>query len=259
MIIGAQLFTVRDFCKTTEDLEETLKKVADIGFTTVQLSGVCPYEPHWMAEKLKENGLTADITHFDYNRYINETDEMIDFHDIINCKYMGTGGFGALLLDAETAEEKVTKTMLAITPAAKRMKERGHKFMYHNHNFEFARFSDGRTVLEHLCDCLPADEMGVTLDTYWAQAGGADPAECLRRLKGRVDCVHFKDMSYAIGENRGIRMAPIGDGNMNYPEIIKACDDANVQFAYIEQDDCYDKNPFDCLKRSLDYFRAQGF
>ena len=44
MIIGAQLYTVRDFCKTTDALAETLKKVADIGYTEVQLSGVCDYD-----------------------------------------------------------------------------------------------------------------------------------------------------------------------------------------------------------------------
>ena len=33
MLIGAQLFTLRDFCKTTQDLDETLKKVADMGMT----------------------------------------------------------------------------------------------------------------------------------------------------------------------------------------------------------------------------------
>ena len=32
MILGAQLYTLRDYCKTTEDFAETLKKVADIGY-----------------------------------------------------------------------------------------------------------------------------------------------------------------------------------------------------------------------------------
>ena len=41
MKIGAQFYTVRDFCKTKEGLFESLKKVADIGYTAVQLSGVC--------------------------------------------------------------------------------------------------------------------------------------------------------------------------------------------------------------------------
>ena len=37
MKIGAQLYTVRDFCKTLDGFSETLKKVADIGYTTVQV------------------------------------------------------------------------------------------------------------------------------------------------------------------------------------------------------------------------------
>ena len=52
MEIGAQLYTVRDFCKTPEDFAETLKKVADIGYRTVQVSGTCAYEPEWLAEQL---------------------------------------------------------------------------------------------------------------------------------------------------------------------------------------------------------------
>ena len=32
MKIGAQFFTIRDFCKNPDDLSESLKKVADIGY-----------------------------------------------------------------------------------------------------------------------------------------------------------------------------------------------------------------------------------
>ena len=43
MEIGAQLYTVRDYAKTTEDFAETLKKIADIGYRIVQVSGTCGY------------------------------------------------------------------------------------------------------------------------------------------------------------------------------------------------------------------------
>ena len=98
---------------------------------------------------------------------------------------------------------------------------------------------------------------GITLDTYWAQAGGADPAQWLRRLDGRVNCVHFKDMVFSP-EDKGVRMAAIGEGNMNYPEILKACDDAHVEYGFVEQDNCYGEDPFLCLKRSYEYLTAQG-
>ena len=38
-------------CKNTADFAETLKKAADIGFKTVQVSGNS-YEPQWLKEQL---------------------------------------------------------------------------------------------------------------------------------------------------------------------------------------------------------------
>ena len=57
MRIGAQLYTVREFCATLEDFAETIKKVADIGYTTVQVSGTCPYPAEWLKEQLRKNSL----------------------------------------------------------------------------------------------------------------------------------------------------------------------------------------------------------
>lgn len=39
MKIGAQLYTVRDFCKDLDGFALTLKKVADIGYKYVQVFG----------------------------------------------------------------------------------------------------------------------------------------------------------------------------------------------------------------------------
>ena len=63
MKIGAQFFTLRQHCKTPEDLALSLRKVADIGYTTVQLSGTCPFDAQWMKEQLDANGLRCVITH----------------------------------------------------------------------------------------------------------------------------------------------------------------------------------------------------
>ena len=63
MLLGAQIFTVRKYATNLEDFSETLKKIADIGYTTIQASGVCEYEPEWLDEQLKANGLRCVITH----------------------------------------------------------------------------------------------------------------------------------------------------------------------------------------------------
>ena len=251
MKIGAQFFTIRDYCRTPEALDESLKRVADIGYRHIQLSGVCPYEADWMAERLRTYGLSVEITHFDYNRILRDPTGTIRFHDAMGCRWIGIGsnprGVNPEGLAAMAAE---------IKPVLPALIAGGHRFMYHNHHMEFARF-DGKTFLDLLCETFTPEECGVTLDTYWVQAGGGDPAYWLRRLSGRVDCVHFKDMVFSP-EDKAVRMAAIGDGNMNYPEILRACEDAGVQYAFVEQDNCYGVDPFLGLKRSYDWLHAQG-
>lgn len=251
MKIGVQFYTIRDHCRTLPELDESLKRVADMGYRHVQLSGVCPYEADWMAERLRAYGLHAQITHFSYERIVGDVEGTIAFHDIMSCPYIGIGS-NPRGITPEGLEQMVGE----IGPVLGRIRESGHKFMYHNHHMELARF-EGRTFLELLCETFTPEECGVTLDTYWVQAGGGDPAWWLRRLKGRVDCVHLKDMVYSP-EDGGVRMAVVGEGNMNYPEILKACEDAQVAYGFVEQDNCYGEDPFACLKRSYDYLTAQG-
>ncbi len=254
MIIGAQLFTLRDYCKTTQDLDETLKKVADMGIKTVQLSGVCAYDPAWMAERLKEYGLTADITHFDINRITNETEATLKFHQTMNCPYIGIGCMPSEHMRPFT-EEKLTAFFERVRPATKYFAEHGSKFMYHTHHFEFAML-DGKSVLARMLEEFPANEYGITFDVWWAQYTGENPVKWLYALEGRTDCVHFKDMSH--NANGDIIMVPNGDGIMDYDAIIKACVDTGVKFGYIEQDNCNGEDPFACMKRSYDFFKSRG-
>ena len=246
MILGAQLYTVREFCKDTESLEKSLERVAEIGYASVQLSGVCAYDPMWMKALLERLGLTADITHFDINKIADDTEKTIEHHRIIGCRHIGIGSnpFGS-------SPEGVHKLWERLSPALTKIAGAGQRFMYHNHDHEFARF-DGETCLELMCRVFPQELMGITLDAYWAQAGGEDPARLIRALEGRVNCVHLKDMVYSA-EDKKIRMAPVGSGNMNYPEIIRACRDAGVTHVFVEQDNCYGEDPFLCLEKSFKY------
>ena len=80
MKIGAQLYTVREYTKTLDDFAETLKKVADIGYDTVQVSGTCAFEAEWLKEQLDKNGLVCAITHTAPGRICGETEKVIAEH-----------------------------------------------------------------------------------------------------------------------------------------------------------------------------------
>ena len=250
MKIGAQFYTLREYCRDLRGLETSMKKVADIGFSSIQLSGVCAYEGEWAAEKARENGLTIDITHYDFKKICNETESTIKHHDALNCRCIGIG---------DNPFEKnacgFERLCDEIAPVIPKINASGHKLMYHNHHWEFDK-CDGKTHLEYICDRFTPDELGITLDTYWVQFGGGDVCAYLEKLKGRCECIHLKDLAIVNDEQR---MASIGSGSMSFDRILKAAEKAGVQYALVEQDNCYGEDPFECLKKSYEYLKSLGY
>lgn len=252
MKIGAQLYSLRDYCKTTDDFAETLKKVADIGYKTVQVSGTCGYDPAWLAEELKKNGLECGLTHYPIDKVKADPVKAAADHKIFGCKYIG---LGALPNGGENTLDDVAKFIAEMKPITKAITENGGYYMYHNHAFEFESKGD-TTIMNMLADGFAPDEMGFTLDVHWVKAGGQDPIEWLNKLKGRTPCVHFKDLVH--DENGKTKFAVVGEGELDFDKIIATCIDNGVEYAFVEQDDCYGENPFDCLKRSFDFLTAKG-
>lgn len=252
MKIGAQLYTVRDYCKNPDDFAATLQRIADIGYPTVQVSGTCAYDPAWLKEQLDRTGLRCVLTHTSPDRIRDHTQQVMADHAVFGCRYVGIGCAPNSL---KNGEEDWKTLYRIVDAAAKPMAERGFRLMYHNHALEFARSDDGRTYFERIVADYPADLLGFTLDTFWMQAAGVTPSELIRSLKGRVPCVHLKDMGVRGNDHV---MAPVGHGNMNFDSIIAACADAGTEYLLVEQDDCGGADPFECLQKSYQYLKSRG-
>jgi len=251
MIIGAQLYTLRNSCKTLEDFAETLKKVADIGYKAVQISGVCPYEGAWLKEELDKNGLTAPLTHTPFKEITEQTEATLQKHRAFGCHRIGLGS-----APGGIGDETYDGFEEAIAPAVRYFAENGAKFYYHNHWQEFVRSEkDGKYFIDKLCERFASHELGIVLDTYWVQFSGGDPIAWLKKLDGRVDSIHFKDM---VHKNKEHRMVPVGEGNLNWEGIIRTAYDVGTKYAFVEQDNCNGEDPFDCMKRSYEFLKAQG-
>ena len=251
MQLGAQFYTIRDYAKDLEGLAECLKRVADIGYRTVQISGTCAYSPEWLKEQLDQNGLRCVLTHVPQSRITDTTDQTAADHKTFGCRCIGLGSGPNGLAGGEDLQ-----TMIDIAhTAGRRLHELGCLLMYHNHHMELNHGADGRTRLQALADATAADELGFTLDTYWLQYGGGDPADWADRLRGRIPCAHFKDMTVVGSESR---MAAVGAGNLNFDRILSACERGGTEYILIEQDNCYGEDPFDCLKQSYEYLKAMG-
>ncbi len=248
MRIGAQMYTTRGTCQTLEGLADTLKRIADIGYEYVQVSGTCPYEGQWMKDELAKNGLKCVLTHTPVPRLREDLDQVIADHHTFDCRNVGLG-FWAF----DAARNQTWEQFVEIFPAvAKKLHDNGLYFMYHNHDQEFKKL-DGKLVIEKLMELMPADQMGFTLDTFWVTAGGGDPAQWLEKLAGRIPCIHLKDFAY------GRNMAVVGEGNINFDRVFEKAEAGGTQYMLVEQDDCHGEDPIDCLRRSYQYLRSRGF
>ncbi len=92
------------------------------------------------------------------------------------------------------------------------------------------------------------------LDTYWVQHGGGDPAAWIRKVKNRMPVVHLKDM---VIQGREQVMAEVGEGNLNWPAILEACREAEVEWYAVEQDICQ-RDPFESLEISFKNLKKMG-
>lgn len=247
MNVAAQLYTLRDFLKTPEDIGQTLKKVKAMGYNAVQVSGVGPVDPLVLKQLADEAGVKICATHISYDRLINDLDAVIREHKDWDCRYVGLGSMPEQFKGSRDGYIAFVKEYNEIS---KKIFDQGLKFIYHNHCFEFEKFQ-GTTGMELLFSKADPETFGFELDTYWVQAGGANPVEWIKKLEGRMEVVHFKDMAV---KGYSQLFAEIGEGNLNWPLIIDACRKTGVEWYAVEQDQCQ-RSPFESLQMSLNYLK----
>lgn len=258
MRIAAQLYTLRDHCKTPRDIAATLARVAKIGYRAVQASALGPIEPTELKKILDDNGMVCCATHEPWDALRNESARLIDKHAILDCRYTALGG---LFPKPAESTETLWRTFAAdFNAAAAKYRGSALRIGYHNHSHEFTDLADdkpGQTIYAMLADALSAD-CWFEPDTYWIAHGGAEPSAWIERLNGRVPCVHLKDLTIARND-RSHQMRPVGQGNLGWTRVIAACERAGAEWLIVEQDQTYGHDPFVCLGESLAFLQARGF
>ncbi|MDD6483655.1 MAG: sugar phosphate isomerase/epimerase [Clostridiales bacterium] len=248
--IGAQYYTIRNFCTQLSDFDASCKRISDIGYKTVQLSGIGDFDKDSVKEILDKYNLKCVCTHRPAQNYLERLDDEIAYHKTIGCEVCGLGAMPGFNARTETIEKFISD----FKPVAEKLKENGLIFAYHNHAFEFEKI-EGKYVFDIITEGMDCDNFRYILDVYWLSYAGINPAEFIRARKGKIACVHFKDLK--IKDNKPC-FAEVGSGNIDWDDVIGACDEAQVGCALVEQDEC-DGDPFDSLKISYDFLSGKGF
>ncbi len=251
--LAAQLYTVRDFTKTAADLKQTLQKVRQIGYTAVQLSAIGPIPAEQVRDIVTDAGLTVCNTHIAFDRLKNDLPAVIAEHALWHCRHVAVGSLPqSFRTEGAAGFRRFAQEATAI---GRSLHEAGLTFSYHNHAFEFEHFpGEAGTALDLIYTETDPAYVQAEIDVYWVQFGGADPAAWIRRVRNRMPVVHLKDMTMVANQQI---MAEVGEGNLNWPAILDACREANVEWYAIEQDHCQ-RDPFESLAISYRNLTVMG-
>lgn len=231
MILGAQLYSVRQFTQNYEDLSATLDKLKKIGYDVVQVSAIGPIPAEQIAELSSKYSLPVTCTHSPLPRILNETDALIEEHKTFGCKQIGVGWIDPKSYDTV---EKARDVIAMLKAPAKKIIDAGLTLAYHNHAAEFDDIG-GTCFYDMLIEEFP--EIHFIFDTYWSTYAGCDPIHYINRIGGeRLENIHFKDMET---EGKG-RICACGNGILDFAKIYDAAKAVGVQNVLVEQDNAQD-------------------
>jgi len=249
--MALQLYTLREPAK--KDLADTLKKAREMGWEYVQWSGM----PNLPAEKIRAAldtaGLKAIAAHVGIEPFEKDFEANVAFWKTVGVKDLAPGG---MMNDCKASLKDWLNGARRLDDLGAKLRATGLRLSYHNHTFEFEKFpDDDRRKLDILMESTARDNLKAELDLAWVYVAGADPAAYIRKYKGRCPVVHAKDVVRAKnGEKQQFK--PLGQGELNWPEIFAAGDEADLEW-YIYEQDSGEGSPFDYAHASYEFLVKQ--
>lgn len=273
--IGVQMMMLKG---TVEEIGvyETMRRIHNLGYRAVEVSQIPMTKENVAQFKQASEDFTIDIAALSAavepmkpgmpgETLTSDFEKIVQDCQVLGCRYLR---IGMMPLASMETKESIMAFIEKAEAFAERLAEHGISLYYHTHHIEFQKH-DG----EYLLDIIKnnTSKLGFELDVHWIQRGGANPVDVIRSYAGRVSLLHLKD--YRIGQlkmpedmsqffnafSNIIEFAEIGEGNLEFPPMIEAGIESGVKYFFVEQDDTYDRDPFDCLKVSAENLRKLGY
>jgi len=251
--LGIQIYTLRN--QLREDLEGTIKKISDIGYTYLEVFG---YDNGKYFDKtasefndiVLSNGLKIVSGHYQtglVRPYVGSMsdswEQAVEDAKMTGHKYMVC----AYLLPEERATlDDYKRVVDLINVASETCQKAGMQFCYHNHDFEFQEI-DGVLPMDYLLSNTDADKVKTELDIYWIHKAGLDAVEFFNKYKGRVPLWHVKDMDSSEEQE----FTEVGNGVIDFKKIFNNTKVSGMDYFFVEQD--VSDDPIMSIQQSYDY------
>lgn len=244
--IAVQMYTLREECE--KDFVGTLKKVAELGFDGVELAGYGGLAPQQLKELLDELGLKVAASHISLDELKNNLAQVIEDQKTLGSQYIVC----PYLMPDQRSENDYLELISFLEEAGETCRQEGITLLYHNHDFELERLSDGRTALETIFDNTSSENVKAEFDVYWLTKAGHNPIEWMNQYKSRTPLVHLKDMT----KDEEKFFAELGTGGVDIEGILKLGEAVDVKWWIVEQD-ASRRSLLESIEMSMQYLKIK--
>ncbi len=254
---GIQMYTLRESMRTPEEFDSTLRRVAQMGYTNIQITRPGFISAPDMAKKLAGYGLKADSAYCHVYEIPYRIDEIAEEARLLGTDVLRTNSMHMpkMRADFEIFADWMNK-------CGRLLHDRGLKLMYHFHSFEFLKLGEDRGI-DILLRYTDPELVYFQPDVFWLTAAGHEPSRALEMFKGRAIYMHLKD--YIIVQKRTDVLeetcrasAPVGTGNLHWKEIIEAAKNVGI-YNFVVEDDMGVLDPFESARQSIENMKKLGF
>ncbi len=242
--IGIQLYTVRSLM--ADDPQGTLDALAEIGYSTVGVSGLYGHTPQRFRAMLDNAGLRAVLTHLSLDAIRGDWQRELEGAHVLGAESVVVPSLPGSLWTPDGYRQVAAEFNVAGEAA----REAGLRFLYHNHDFDF-RTVDGRVLYDILLTETDPAYVGFEIDLYWAIHAGYDPVDYFRRYPGRFPVFHVKDRA------EDGSFADVGYGTIDFRRIFRQRRWSGVKEYVVEHDQPAD--PLASARRSYGTLRRLRF
>ncbi len=252
--IAYQLYSARDIFD--DDMIGVLKKLKEFGYDGVEPAGYYGVDPHYFRGICDATGLKVFSIHLSFWTLTENISDTVRNLKALGCDYAAIpGAFGLFI-----GEERYPYFVKNFTKLGEALRSEGITLLYHNHGFELEN-KGGERALEVLYNCFSPDVVSAELDCGFLKYNGCDPAQTIKRYRGRSPVIHLKDFHF----NEGVKddfstfACPVGEGELDLKSILDAARFAGTKILVVEQDSPSWKgmNEIECAKRSADNLLAR--
>ena len=247
--ISIQLYTTRKFTP----YREILKFISSTGIKNIELFALSDFDEKELKDLFQEYNLTSLSAHVSFES-LNNLQEIINKIKSLNIKHVIIPAPKALpgkeFKDFFNLNESEWIDFgKEISSYIKIFNDNNLTLGYHNHSFEFNKLSNGKYPMELILD--QNENLKFEIDLGWATAGNVNPIEWIDKYNNRIIACHLKDFYTKNNMLEHSNQCSIGEGFINWRELLKKISNTPCEVIAIEHDD--PKNYKEYIKKSLDY------